>query len=97
MIIFEGDTSSDDWVMHYTITLFGTKIERRPATKLPPKQGLYFVDFGTRLSPGRASAGIWDGERWLRTNKQPFKATVTHWSSEASGDPIIQLPKLANE
>lgn len=95
-VTFEGDTSGDQWVMRYTIPLFGIAMERRTVSALPREAGLYFVDFGTRLSPGQSSAALWNGKEWLRTNRKPFKAKVTHWTSDAEGDPMVKMPKLAH-
>ncbi len=96
VIYFDGDLTGDDWVMRYRLPVFGNDIERRPVAKPPAKPGLYFVDFGTVRKMGPSHAAIWDGSRWLRTNKQPFKATVTHWSSETAGAPLIDMRQYAN-
>lgn len=76
---FEGDpTKGDDWVLRYE-TIMG-KAERRPASRPPERNGIYFVDFGSWLSPGPSSAAFYKDGVWLRSNRQPFTATVTHWT-----------------
>lgn len=87
----EGDTENDNWVMRYDAQYFG-KMERRPVSAKPERDGCYFVDFGTKFRPGPSSAALFINGEWCRTNKVPFKAKVTHWT-RLLDIPPVNLPK----
>lgn len=74
-----GDIDGDDWVMRYRLPI-GHPMERRPIASSPHKEGIYWVDFGSALHPGPSSAALWLNGQWCKTNRQPFRAGVTHWS-----------------
>lgn len=87
---FEGDLKGGEWVMRYDLRHMG-RMERRPVARPPEKPGVYFVDFGTVLAPGSSSAALFIDGAWLNPNKQPFKATVTHWTR------VVESPAHASE
>ncbi|MDP9424019.1 MAG: hypothetical protein M3Q19_14520 [Pseudomonadota bacterium] len=76
--ITDADLEGREWVMRYQVPYFG-EAERRPISMKPDVDGLYYVDHGTPLKQGRASAAFYLNGEWLRMNKQPWKMKPTHW------------------
>lgn len=74
----DDDLTGREWVMRYAAPFFG-EVERRPISMNPDSEGMFFVDWGSPLKQGQASASFFVKGEWLRMNKRPWKRKPTHW------------------